>query len=247
MSKSLPPYKDPAGASTLETISKATAFNEWMYRNIAPYIQSPVLEIGSGLGNISSSLLQHHANVMLSDIDPGYTHYLRKKFADAPQVFGIQNIDLADPAFQQTNNSLRSHFRSVVYLNVLEHIEDDKTAVLNSASMLSPGGHLIILVPAFPFLYSRFDKEIGHCRRYTKHSLLHLISACGLETVHWQYFNTTGIAGWLVFQKWMGRPAISDNLMGLYNTLMPLNRIIDRTFRKIAGLSLIIVARKTEE
>jgi hypothetical protein len=63
---------DPVGMETLGNISKAGAFNKWMYSAISPYLIGKVLEIGSGLGNISDFLLEDKQDVILSDLRPEY-------------------------------------------------------------------------------------------------------------------------------------------------------------------------------
>ena len=60
---------------------------------------------------------------------------------------------------------------SIVYINVLEHVEDDQTELRMAHSVLASGGRLLVFVPAHEWLMSRFDRKLGHFRRYTRESL----------------------------------------------------------------------------
>ena len=80
------PYReqDPEGETTLEAVSAAPDFNRWMYESVAPYMISPVLEIGSGIGNISAHVLGSGHETYLSDIRPHYCRRLREKLGSHP-------------------------------------------------------------------------------------------------------------------------------------------------------------------
>jgi hypothetical protein len=68
--------------------------------------------------------------------------------------------------FQKTVDKIDGNFENILYLNVLEHIKDDVNEINLALKKIVSGGHLIILVPAHQELYSNFDKEAGHYRRY---------------------------------------------------------------------------------
>lgn len=237
---------DPTGHKTLDVIGNADKFNQWMYSAIKPFCIGNILEIGSGIGNISKYFLSDGATIYLSDINPEYCDVLKKKFLALPNLSGISKIDLGNNNFDQDYSHLFNTFETVFALNVLEHIQDDQTALRNVAKFLKKGGRLIILVPAYPLLYCRFDKELGHYRRYTRHTLRNVLFASGFSIKGILNFNSVGIAGWFIFGKLSGRKQIEQTEMGIFNSLVPFFKFIDFiTFRKI-GLSLIIVATKPD-
>src|SRR5262249_27698172 len=83
-------------------------------------------------------------------------------------------------------------FDSILYIDVLEHIEADRQELAEAANLLRPGGHVIVLSPAHPFLYSNFDAAIGHQRRYTKMSLRNCTPTnCKLEAIF--YLDSLGV------------------------------------------------------
>ena len=131
------------------------------------------------------------------------------------------------------------------YLNVLEHIESDQKAVVNSIKLLKPGGKLIILVPAYGFLYNVFDKELGHYRRYTRRTLEGIVVKCGLQQIHSRYFNFAGIPGWFISGKFQKNRTIPSNQMKLYDALVPVFKVCDKIIFNSAGLSVVVTGTKS--
>lgn len=110
--------------------------------------------------------------------------------------------------------------------------------------MLKPGGRLVVLVPAYPFLYNIFDRELGHFRRYRRGSLKRLFESGGFEVIHTQYFNAAGTAGWFISGTLMKKKMIPGGQLKLYNKLVPAFRIIDGLLGHRLGLSVIAVGEK---
>jgi 2-polyprenyl-3-methyl-5-hydroxy-6-metoxy-1,4-benzoquinol methylase len=231
------------GQKTLEVIAKADKFNKWMYDTIRPYCNGNILEIGSGIGNISSFFVRDNFSITLSDADRSYVELLEKKFGDNTSVKNILFIDLQHPQFSREYSNLSGHFDTVFFLNVLEHIENDEMAIQNCRHLLKPGGTLIILVPAYSFLYSDMDRSLHHFRRYTIKSLSKLVSANQFTLKRSFYFNALGIAGW-VYIKLFRRKKIASGEMGFFNKINSAARILDKIVLKKLGLSVIVVAQK---
>ncbi len=230
---------DPLGSKTLETISKASNFNRWMYSEIKPFLKGEILEIGSGIGNISQYAISDGFKITLSDFNAGYYQWLKESFSNFPSVQNIIQIDLLHPDFQEKYSFLQEKFDSVFLLNVIEHIVDDITAVKNCKFLMKQNGHLIILAPAYKWLYCRFDRELGHHRRYTLRSMKQILKHNGLQIRSGNYFNAAGILGWLYFGKIMNKKMIGNDEMSAFNRFVPLARIIDRLTLKKVGLSVI--------
>lgn len=236
---------DLAGLQTLQSIASATSFNAWMYQTIRPYIKGRVLELGSGIGNISDQLVSEFSAITLSDYNPAYCEYLVNRFQSTKQVEAVLSIDLQDPAFFETNQPYQNSFDTIILLNVIEHLANDRQCVHNCSFLLRNGGHLIVLAPAYRLLYSALDKEIGHYRRYTKNGLARLLAQNGFGVVQKQYFNLMGIGGWLFFNKLLGRKVITKGSMKNFDRLVPLARWLDRAIGHRLGLSAIVVGKKT--
>ena len=233
------------GNETLKVISDAGKFNRWMYETIKPFCSGRILEVGSGIGNISRFLLSDGYRVTLSDIDNSYIEILSDRFRGMDDLNGVILFDFAEKEIDKKHSGMVGKFDTIVALNVLEHIEDHEQAVDNCRQMLRPGGKLVILVPAFESLYNEFDKAVGHKRRYSLKSLEEVMAVPGFSIIHSRYFNVAGILGWYVSGKMFKKKIIPGGQMSLYNKLVPLWKVTDRLMGRICGLSLICVAEKS--
>lgn len=236
---------DDTGNEILEVISNAGKFNEWMYKTITPFLHGNILEIGSGIGNISQFFLADKKIITLSDTDGYYLQTLRQKFSGFSNLKEVLEINLEHPQFESIYHPLKEQYDSIFLLNVLEHIRNDSLAIENCKHLLKQGGTLLLLCPAYSFLYSALDKELGHHRRYTISKLNSLLKNHDLIIKKKFYFNAIGVIAWY-YGKLMKLKTIPSSDMGLYNKLVPVAKFIDKiTFRK-KGLSAIIIAEKKE-
>ena len=233
---------DPVGMETLQVIAQANHFNRWMYDTIRPFCKGKVLEIGSGIGNISEFFINDSCSITLSDFRESYCEELRKTFSrhSTPVV----QIDLVHPDFNNEYKALLNSFDTVFALNVVEHIEDDVLALHNCHSLLRTNGVLVILVPAYQGLYNTFDINLGHYRRYTKALLNEKFRTSDFQILQTQYFNAAGILGWLVTGNLLKKNGIPGHQMKLFNKLVGLFKIVDLLLLKSLGLSVISVGKK---
>jgi 2-polyprenyl-3-methyl-5-hydroxy-6-metoxy-1,4-benzoquinol methylase len=235
---------DPIGSETLDSISEAVAFNKWMFSAISPSVKGRVLEIGSGIGNISAFLLDYDKQVTLSDLRPEYCEYLSSHFKDNKSLESVVQIDLIDNGFENKYQKLLNSFDTVFALNVVEHIEDDNQAIINCRKMLKEGGTMIILVPSYQWLFCRMDSELGHFRRYNRRSLSKLFKQNSLSIDKLFNFNAPGVFGWFLFGKILQSKQLKKNQMNIYNKLVSIFILIDRLLFRKFGLSLVIIGRK---
>ena len=159
---------DIEGELILKSMSKGTKLNHWMYSQIKPYVKGKILEIGSGIGNISRYFIENGDEICLSDIRDQYLKLLREKYPDNEVI----KIDLVDSDFDVKHSKLFETFELVFALNVIEHIEEDRKALINLSKLLKPNGFMYILVPAHQILFNNFDKILFHHRRYNKRKLI---------------------------------------------------------------------------
>lgn len=213
------PARDAVGAATLERMSGAEAFNRWMFDRIAPWIGERVLEIGSGIGNMSQFFADRE-RVVLTDTEQAYRDYLQQRFGHRPNV---QIVDLELPALPPTLE--RNAFDTIVCLNVLEHIPDDRASLAAMRELLRPGGRLVLLVPALPALYGSLDEALGHQRRYTPRLLRERYAEAGLSMRRLEWFNLAGMPGWWFVGRVLKRRLIPTGSLALYDRLVPLFRL----------------------
>ena len=89
--------------------------------------------------------------------------------------------------------SPQRNFDTILYIDVLEHIQNDVNELIEAGRHLVEGGTLIVLSPAYQFLFSEFDRSIGHCRRYDRASLLALTPP-GCRVEHIYFLDSLGMA-----------------------------------------------------
>ncbi len=135
----------------------AKNFKQYQFDLIRNYLGESVLEIGPGNGIFSKELvLKKTRKLTLSELDTGHFQKLKK------ELNLIKNVKVV----QKKINELDEQFNTILYLDVLEHIDDHEQELKYAFEKLKPGGFLIIISPAFKYLYSAFDFSIGHKRRY---------------------------------------------------------------------------------
>jgi SAM-dependent methyltransferase len=222
-------------SAVLESLGSARNYRAWLVDLTAPWLGDDALEVGSGLGDYAVEWAQRGVPLTVSEADPDRLAHLRHRFDGHPT---IKVRELAVPVTETANYS------AVVAVNVLEHIADDVAALRAFAGLVRAGGRVVVFVPAFRALYSRFDREIGHERRYRKATLDHALRAAGLHVERLHYVNMVGSAAWLVMMRLLrGRPREGLALRA-YDALVPLLRRLEARWRPPFGQSLLAVARR---
>ena len=140
----------------LENFDKAHIWRKYIYFLIKKYMQNDFLEVGAGIGSFTKNYLYKFKNITLTELDENNLNHLKNKFEKNGNI-QISNI---------LTKNLNKKFNTIIYLNVLEHIKDDISEINDAMDRLNSGGYMIILVPAGNKLYGKFDKAIGHYRRY---------------------------------------------------------------------------------
>ncbi len=231
---------DFEGEENLRAIAEADKFNEWMYQQVVPHCTGKILEIGSGIGNISYFFDRDEMDIDFSDIREQYRSYLKKSF----EKRAVLDMDIVADGFIDLHGDKLGTYDAVFALNVVEHIKDDKLAIENMIKLLKPGGKIIILVPAYQWLYNGFDVALEHFKRYTKSRLLGIFPTRGVKLIRSWYFNFAGIFGWFLVGSVMKKKLIPESNMKLYNVLTPIFKIADKVVLNKMGLSVIAVYQK---
>jgi glycosyltransferase involved in cell wall biosynthesis len=231
-------HEGAAGYRTLLRMSQAQRYNRWMFQQLSPHVGQRVLEIGSGIGSLTRHLLGREL-VIASDVDPQYLRMLGHTFERHTRVRPVY-LDLADfdPA------SLADHrLDTIVCLNVLEHVEDDRAALARIHATLAPGGRLVLLVPAHRRLYGGIDRAIHHYRRYDRADLIARLQGAGFTVERTWFFNRLGALGWYLNSVVLRRRRVPGLQLRLQDLLVPFLRA-ESALPLPFGLSLIAVGRK---
>jgi SAM-dependent methyltransferase len=220
--------------STLEALASARRYNSWIAALALPHLGDHPIEIGSGLGDQAHLWLEAGlGRITLSDLERRSVDALQARFRHDDRV-DVRLLDLAtcEPG----------DYSAVVAVNVLEHIVGDRAALAAAARLVRPGGKVIVFVPAFPMAMSRFDRDIGHIRRYRRRTLTARLLEVGLRpsTVH--YVNAPGLLAWMVMMKVLrGRPQEGLGLRLWDDLVVPITRRVEQRVRPPFGQSLLAV------
>jgi SAM-dependent methyltransferase len=136
-------------------------------------------------------------------------------------------------------------FDTVFYINVMEHVEKDAEEVARALACVKPGGHLLIFVPALPWLYGKADEMFGHFRRYTQSSLLKLLDRQPADVLRCQYWDILGVLPWWVSFVLLRRGVMSPTMVKLYDSaVVPVAKLLEGAAPPPVGKNLLLVARK---
>ena len=221
---------------TLESLTSAVNYHEWLTELVRPHLGDDPLEIGSGLGDYAQTWVEGGVpKVTVSDRDPNRFALLSSRFAGDDRVT-VRDIDVFDPP--------SASYSSLVAINVLEHIQDDVAALQAAHTLLRPRGVVVMLVPAFPFAMSRFDRAVGHHRRYTVPTLERAYRDAGLVPEAVRYVNAPGLLAWFVGMRLLRMTPSDGPTVRLWDrAVVPVARRVERRVKVPFGQSVLAVGR----
>jgi SAM-dependent methyltransferase len=137
---------------------------ENLINSIDLYSNQTVLEIGSSSGWLIDDLKKKFKKI----------NYVGADVVKLPiEKLVKRHLNIPFLRFDITKNPLKKiKFDNIIMLNVLEHIKNDELALKKARDLLKKNGKIFIEVPATPFLYDNYDKQLKHFRRYAMSSLL---------------------------------------------------------------------------
>jgi ubiquinone/menaquinone biosynthesis C-methylase UbiE len=232
---------DDIRVSDLEIMAKeAQNYRAWMFRKVEPFIGQRVLEIGAGIGNFTD-LLTNRELVVATDVFPECVEKLNQRLGRQLRVPPM----LLDICAAEALELRRHRFDTIVCLNVLEHIENDCAALSNMQAVLSPGGRLVLVVPALQWIYGTVDESLLHYRRYTKGSLRPRMERAGFRIEALSYMNVVGVAGWFLNNRILKRRTENANQIAIFDRwIAPWAERLERIVPLPIGLSLVAIGRK---
>ncbi len=225
---------------TLQNMKRLRRYNRWIFSKFRPFLGRRVLEIGSGVGNITKFLLDRDL-VVATDVEPKYLSLLRNTFGKYKK-FVIERLHIPGAEIERYRSL---HVDSVIYFNVLEHVEHDEAALRNIYDLLEPGGRFLLLVPSHPWAYGSLDQHLGHRRRYRRMELKDKLESQGFRVIYLKHFNRIGILGWFLNSKILKRKRLSSFQLRVYNLLVPFFKL-EEFFPLPFGTSIIAVGEKSE-
>ena len=223
----------------LKAMSFATNYHNWIIDEFENYLGVNVAEVGAGSGNFSNLLIARQVKHLVA-FEPSANMYplLEDRFGQ------LNRVETVNRFFCDVCDKYENSFDSVIYVNVLEHIEYDEKELSCVYKSLRQQGYILIFVPALSWLYSDLDKKLGHFRRYHKENLVGLIKNAGFNIIKVKYFDFTGIIPWYITFVLL-KKSISGGNVSLYDRLVvPFMRKIEGVIKPPIGKNLLLVGRK---
>jgi SAM-dependent methyltransferase len=224
----------------LEVLGDMPNYYSWIMETFKPHVAGRVVEYGAGAGTVSAQLLPLASRLTLVEPSANLTVLLKDRFKGESQV-EIIDAFLQDHVASLQDNSVDT----IILVNVLEHIEDDRDAARHLVRALRPGGKLLIFVPALQALMSELDRVHGHFRRYHRDDLVTKIQAAGADVLACRYFDFVGVFPWFVLNRLMGATAFNPALISINDRfVVPVSRLMEQMVGAPFGKNLILVATK---
>ena len=228
-------------ADDLEQLGAAKNFFDWVLDAFDRDLRGQILEVGAGTGTITRKLVERYPDIVVTALEPaGNMAVELASFGALHPRVDVQQSTLADDPVEA------ERFDAVLYLNVLEHIVDDREEVSLAARALRPGGALLVFGPAHEWLYSDLDHKAGHYRRYSKRGLSEVVRASGLVVESCRYFDVLGVPPYWLVYRFLRHTGITGSTTWVYDRLVvPLSRLAQRVLRNPpVGKNVVLVARK---
>ena len=236
----------------LDSLAEARNYQRWVFDAVRPFLGRRILEIGSGIGNMSQWLPADDL-LVLTETDPMLVDLLRDR---VPGYFGaraanvrIHQLELGGGGPGESDIAAYA-LDTIVSFNVLEHIEDDRAAIAHLLDVLrgspAPDRRLVSFVPAQAWALSDLDRYYGHFRRYSRRRIEEVTAAFAPGArLTATPFNALGLVGWVWSTMIVGQTKIDKRSVRLYDAVCRYTRGLDdfacRTLRYPLGQSFVWV------
>ena len=218
----------------LQFFKNATNWKRYFSKKLLPYIKGNVLEVGAGMGGTTAYLLNENVKDWTC-IEPDHKLYNLLKTKNSGNIIRGTVQDLPASAC----------FDTIIYIDVLEHIENDSAEIEMASRHLNTNGILIVLSPAWNFLMSEFDREIGHYRRYNRQSLANAVKSNKIQPVKIFFLESAGIL-LLLINKFILRLKYptEKNISFWDKYFIPVSRLTDKLLNYSTGKTIIGIWKK---
>lgn len=228
----------------LEAMSFAVNYHKWILDEFRPFLGKRLVEVGAGTGSFSELLLEESIE-SLTVIEPSEMFdFLKQNVSQSDQA----EVKLYQNIFANVCDQIASEQKpdSILYINVLEHIEDDLFELTKIHRTLADGGKCFIFVPALMSLYGEFDRKIGHFRRYSKTELEEKCKKAGLKIIMSKYFDLSGIIPWWIKYKLLRSDSLESGAVTLYDKIaIPFISRFEKFIPAPIGKNILLVAEKS--
>lgn len=237
------PNERPYPGSELDIFARAVNWKSYLKEQISSYLFGDILEVGAGIGATTSVLHDGTARRWVClEPDPELARRLMLRLRSSPHNKTTQVVIGSLRAFAHS-----PCFDCLLYIDVLEHIDDDRAEIQAAARLVRPSGYMVILSPAHQWLFSEFDRRIGHRRRYNR-AVLRSLMPLGWSEEKLSYMDSIGILLSLGNVFCLRRSTPTASQIKVWDRVcVPISRLFDQQLRGKLGKSLLAVWRNAPE
>jgi SAM-dependent methyltransferase len=228
----------------LEAMSFAVNYHKWILDEFRPFLGKRVVEVGAGTGSFSELILQESID-SLSLVEP--SEMFESLTTNVDQIKNNTRVDFYKSIFSEVAAEILDKQKpdSIIYVNVMEHIENDRLELDHIRRTLGKGGRCFIFVPALMSLYGEFDRKIGHFRRYTKPEVEEKCQSAGFKILKSKYFDLAGIVPWFVKYKMLKSDSLDSGAVTLYDKMaIPFVKGMEKFVNVPIGKNVLLIAEK---
>lgn len=226
----------------LEAMSFAVNYHKWILEEFRPFLGKKLVEVGAGTGSFSEMLLDEKPE-NLALVEPSEMFAFLEQ--NISQIDTSVTVNYYNSIFSESAAALSEKPDTIIYVNVLEHIEDDRGELQKVYETLETGGHCLIFVPAFMSLYGAFDEKVGHFRRYTKNELEEKAESAGFKIVKSKYFDFVGMFPWYIKYKLLKSDSLESGAVTAYDKFaVPVTKQFERFLKFPAGKNILTILQK---
>lgn len=221
--------------SELELFASARNWKIYYRSLILPYLQGDVLEVGSGIGSNTDLLINPNVRSWTC-LEPD-----SKLIEESKRRVNDVRCRFCNGTIEEINDK---NFDSIIYIDVLEHIENDVEEIDRALKLLRQNGYLIVLSPAHQYLFSPFDSAVGHHRRYNKKMLERVVDPI-LTKRKIFYLDSIGFFLSLVNKTLLRQSDPTHRQIRFWdNIVIPMSRFIDWILNYRFGKTIIGIWEK---
>jgi hypothetical protein len=222
----------------LSLFEHAINWKKYYSQILNKYISGEVVEVGAGLGGTTTFLQNEKCKSWIClEPDNDLSKIIEEKINKGivPNLTTVVNGTIEN--IEETKDT-------IIYIDVIEHIENDKLELELAMNLLNKNGNLLIIVPAYNFLFNNFDKAIGHFRRYDKTMIKNIVPKNStIEKI--VYLDSLGFFTSLLNKFILKQDSPNIKQIKLWDSvLIPISKILDKLFNYSFGKSLLIIIKK---
>jgi hypothetical protein len=227
----------PYVGNELDLFEQATNWKRYYGRFLAPFLKEKVLEVGAGIGGTTRELCDGTQEKWLClEPDP-------QLYATLENRINTKQLPTCCFSIKGTTGDLAQaeKFNTIMYIDVIEHIEKDRDELSRAKILLAEKGYLIVLVPAHQFLYNEFDKAIGHYRRYNK-NMLAAAAPEGLQLRKIMYLDSCGLIASMMNKYFLKQDYPTIKQISFWNRfIVPVSKPIDFILNYNVGKTVVAI------